>query len=107
MSLSNSSLPNEGFVEIITDGGKKNVCGKSLSNNAKNVVCGQLGYKNESSLVQKAVPPNNKDAVFSGTIDCNGGEKNLSQCSITASKNSCSELSYIKCKCAHVISKYW
>jgi hypothetical protein len=99
VSLSNSSLPNEGFVQIITDSGTKNVCGKSLLNNTKNVVCAQLGYKKEGSLVEKAVPPNNKDAIFSGSIACNGGEKNLSQCSVTvAPSESCSELSYIKCK---------
>jgi hypothetical protein len=43
------------------------------------------------------VPPY-QDAIFSGSIECNGGEKNLSQCSFTSSNESCSEFSYIKCK---------
>jgi hypothetical protein len=50
-----------------------------------------------SSYVKK-VPPSNQDAIFSGSIECNGGEKNLSQCSITISDESCLEISYIKCK---------
>jgi hypothetical protein len=52
-----------------------------------------------SSYVNK-VPPSNQDAIFSGSlsIECNGGEKNLSQCSITISDESCLEISYIKCK---------
>ena len=96
--LSNSSLPNEGFLQIITDNGTKSVCGESLLNNAKNVVCAQLGYQRSDSLVQMAVPSDNKDPIFSGSINCNGGTKNLSQCSITTSSESCSKLSYIKCK---------
>ena len=100
MFLTSSSLPNEGFVQIITDKGTKSVCGKSLLNNAKNVICTQLGYERSDSLVQLAAPLDNKDAIFSGNIDCNGGEKNLSQCSITTSSESCSKLSYIKCKLA-------
>jgi hypothetical protein len=45
------------------------------------------------------VPPSNQDAIFSGSIECSGGEKNLSQCSINAtSTKTCSEFSYIKCK---------
>ena len=98
MLLSNSPLPNKGFVQIITDSGTNSVCKNSLLKNAKNVVCAQLGYKQAVSLVQKAVPSDSKDAIFSGSIDCDGGEKNLSQCSITNSSNSCSKLSYIKCK---------
>ena len=99
MSLSNSPLPNEGFVKIITDNGTKSVCRKSLTNSDINVVCAQLGYQREGSLVSKAAPSNDKDAIFSGSIDCYGGEIRLSQCSITAaSSESCSEISYIKCK---------
>ncbi len=98
MSLSNSSLPNEGFVQIITDNGTKTVCGQGLMNNAKTIVCTQLGYAKEHSLVEKAATSDTKDAIFSGSIDCDSGAKNISQCSITTSSGgSCSELSYIKC----------
>jgi hypothetical protein len=39
-----------------------------------------------------------KDEIFSGSINCNSGEKYLSQCSINASvSESCSGLSYIEC----------
>jgi hypothetical protein len=44
------------------------------------------------------VPPSNQDAIFSGSIECSSGEKNLSQCSFTISNERCSEISYIKCK---------
>ena len=98
VSLLNSSLPNEGFVQI-KYGGTKNVCWQSLKKKADNVICRQLGYTKQDSLVKKAPPSNNKDPIFSGSINCNGGEKNLSQCTITNSTSTCSELSYIKCKC--------
>jgi hypothetical protein len=44
------------------------------------------------------VPPSNQDATFSGSIECNGGKQNLSQCSFTISNESCFEISYIECK---------
>ena len=98
VSLSYSTLPNEGFVQILTKySGTKSVCWQSLKNQAANIVCRQLGYKRMSSYVNK-VPSSNQDAIFSGSIECNGGEKNLSQCSITISDESCLEISYIKCK---------
>jgi hypothetical protein len=98
VSLKYSSLPNEGFVQIVTKyNGTKNVCWQSLKNQAANIVCRQLGYTRMASYVNK-VPPPNQDAIFSGSIKCNGGEKNLSQCSITTSTKTCSEFSYIKCK---------
>ncbi|CAB3988020.1 Receptor-type tyrosine- phosphatase F, partial [Paramuricea clavata] len=96
VSLSYSSLPAEGFVQI-KYGGTKNVCWRSLKNKAKYVVCRQLGYLRLASLVKKAPSSDNKDASFSGKINCAGGVKNLSQCLITNSTTTCSELSYIKC----------
>ncbi|CAB3988022.1 Receptor-type tyrosine- phosphatase F, partial [Paramuricea clavata] len=96
VSLLNSSPPNEGFVQI-KYGGTKTVCWQSLKNKADNVICRQLGYTKQDSLVKKAPPSNNKDPIFSGSINCNGKEKNLSQCTITNSTSTCSELSYIKC----------
>ena len=97
--LKYSTLPNEGFVQIVTKySGNKNVCWQSLKNEAANIVCRQLGYLRVASNVNK-VPPSNQDAKFYGSIECNGGEKNLSQCSINAtSTKKCSEISYIKCK---------
>jgi hypothetical protein len=106
VSLKYSTLPNEGFVKILTKyNGTKNVCWQSLKNEAANIVCRQLGYMRMASNVSK-VPPSNQDAIFSGSIECNGGEKYLSQCSITTSNESCSEISYIKCKfCTERIHK--
>ena len=96
MSLSHSSLPNEGFVKIAIGNGTKNVCWKSLGN-SKNVVCRQLGYVKADSLIEKAVPSVSK--VFSGSITCNDGDTKLSQCSIKDdSIQDCSQLSFIKCK---------
>jgi hypothetical protein len=51
-----------------------------------------------ASNVSKVPPPSNQDAIFSGSIECSSGEKNLSQCSFTISNERCSEISYIKCK---------
>jgi hypothetical protein len=98
VSLSYSSLPNEGFVKITTDSGIKNICWQSLGN-AKDVVCRQLGYKQADSLVEKAAPSDLKDEIFSGSIVCNDGDTKLSQCStVTTSSQSCSTFSYLKCK---------
>jgi hypothetical protein len=97
VSLSYSSLPNEGFVKITTDSKIKNVCWKSLGN-AKDVVCRELGYKQADSLVEKAAPSDLKDEIFSGSMVCNDGVIKLSHCSVTASSQSCSNLSYLKCK---------
>ena len=98
--LSSSSLPNEGFVQIVTKyNGIKSVCWNSLKYKTKDVVCDQLGYKNIESYTQEI--PRSSDTnvdVFSGDINCDGTESYLSQCSIINSTASCSELSYIKCK---------
>ena len=97
--LSYSSLPNEGFVQIVTKtNGTKSVCWQSLQTNADDVICRQLGYASATSHFYEPVPPGNTVEIFSGSIDCNGGEKHLSQCSITTSTQTCSELSYIKCE---------
>ena len=97
MSLSKSSLPNEGFVKITIGHETMNACGKGLEN-AKDVVCRQLGYKEANSLVEKTAPSDLKDKNFSGSIVCNDGDTKLSQCSVTTSSQSCSKLSYLKCK---------
>ena len=98
VSLSYSSLPNEGFVKISTDSGIKNVCWQSLGNPAEDVVCRELGYKQADSLVAKAAPSELKDEIFSGNIMCSDGDTKLSQCSVTTSSQSCSTFSYLKCK---------
>ena len=97
--LSYSSLPNEGFVQVVTNTiGTKSVCWQSLKNSADDVICRQLGYNNVTSYFNKTVPSGGTE-IFSGSIDCSGGEKHLSQCSMTTSTQTCSlELSYIKCK---------
>ena len=100
MSLSYSSLPYEGVVQITIDGGTKNVCWQSSNYWAMRIVCRHLGLYYVYSLVNISTPTDAKNATFSGSINCNGNERYLSQCSITASANeSCSELSFIRCKC--------
>ena len=97
--LSNSSLPNEGFVQIVTKlSGNQSVCWQSLKNNASDVICHQLGYTSLTSHLNKPIPSGSTDQIFSGSIDCNGEEQQLSQCSIATSNQTCSMLSYIKCK---------
>ena len=97
--LSNSSLPNEGFVQIVTKlSGTQSVCWHSLKNNADDVICRHLGYTTLTSHFNKPVPSGNTEKTFSGSIDCNGEEQDLSQCSIATSTQTCSELSYIKCE---------
>ena len=98
--LSSSSLPNEGFVQIVTKyNGTKSVCGDSLNDKAKDVVCDQLGYKNTKSYTKKTAPSSDTNVErISGDINCDGSESDLSQCSISISTTSCGELSYIKCK---------
>ena len=97
--LSNSTLPNEGFVQIVTElNGNLSVCWQTLKNNADDVICRQVGYTTVTSHFNKPVTSGSTDKIFSGSIDCNGEEQDLSQCSITNSNQTCSELSYIKCK---------
>ena len=99
MLLSNSSLPSEGFAQIVTQyNGTKSVCWQSLKNNADDVICRQLGYTSLASHFNKSDPSNRAVEIFSGNIDCNFREKYLSQCSITTSIQACTQLSYIKCK---------
>jgi hypothetical protein len=104
VSLSNSSLPYKGVVQITTDGGTKNICWESLQDYyAKRTVCRHLGYDGAYSLVNVSAPTDAKYATFSGNINCNGDEKYLSQCSIAASASqSCSGLAYIQCKCGKI-----
>jgi hypothetical protein len=102
VSLSSSSLPNEGFVQITTDNGTKSVCSETLKNKANDTVCRQLGYIREDPLVKKAAPSGTEEETFSGSIDCNGGDTKLSQCAFFKSDNGCSELSYIKCKYIYI-----
>ena len=100
MSLSYSSVPYEGVVQITTDSGTKNVCWESLKNNynAKYAVCRHLGYYRTYSLINVSASMDAKHAMFSGSINCNGEEKYLSQCSINSSTSeSCPGLSYIHC----------
>ena len=98
--LSSSSLPNEGFVQIDTKNNViKSVCGDTLKNKAKDVVCHQLGYKSIQSYTKKTPPSSDTNIErISGDINCDGTERDLSQCSIITSIASCSKLSYIKCK---------
>ena len=102
MSLSYSSLPYEGVVQITIDGEIKNVCSQSLQQNydARSTVCRHLGHDGSYSLVNIPTPTDAKNATFSGSINCNSGDRYLSQCSINAlASESCSELSYMECKC--------
>ena len=104
VSLSYSSLPNEGVVQITTDNGTMNVCSQSLQQNydAMSTVCRHLGHDSAHSFVNIS-PPTDANATFSGSINCNSGDRYLSQCSINASASeSCSELSYIRCKCGEI-----
>ena len=96
--LDHSSLPNEGFVQILTDNGTKGVCRESLDNKHLRVICRELGYDGRGKLASKAPAPDTNDEIFSGSIDCDGGERSLSQCSFKTSTQSCLKLSYIKCK---------
>ena len=98
VTLSYSSVPYKGVLQITTDSGTKNVCWQSLENQAKDTVCRHLGYYAAYRLVNISIPTNAKDATISGSINCNSEAKYLSQCSINASASeSCSGLSYIGC----------
>ncbi|XP_028402631.1 uncharacterized protein LOC114525466 isoform X2 [Dendronephthya gigantea] len=97
LSLSNSSLPNEGIVRITANNWTKSVCAGSLNDKAKNIVCAHMGYKRAESVVNTPVLPDSKIEIFSGTINCNHDDNDLSFCSLTISTSSCSQLSYIKC----------
>ncbi len=103
VSLSYSSVPYKGVLQITTDSETKNVCWERLHYYERETVCRQLGYRRAYSVVNMPVPTDAKNATFSGSINCNDREKYLSQCSITASASeSCFQLSYIQCKCTQI-----
>ena len=107
VSLSNSSVPYKGVVQITTDSGTKNVCWQSLNNNAERaVVCRHLGYKlsYKSTPVNISNALNVKDSLFSGSINCDSSNRYLSQCSINVSSSaeSCSELTHIECRLCNI-----
>ncbi|XP_028416934.1 uncharacterized protein LOC114541147 [Dendronephthya gigantea] len=98
VTLSHSSLPFKGVVQISTDSGTVDVCWKSLKKYPDSrILCRSLGYDELNSFVNVPVPADFKDAVFSGTFTCSDREKSLSQCLIVASNQTCSELTYIEC----------
>jgi hypothetical protein len=98
MSLAYSSIPYEGVVQITIDGETKNVCWGSLKDQASDTVCRHLGYVEAYSRSIVSVSTDAKHAIFSGSIDCNGEEKYLSQCSINSSTSkSCPWLLYMRC----------
>ena len=104
VSLSYSSVPYKGVLQITTDSETKNVCWESsLNYHARITVCRYLGYSYPYSFVNVSIPTDAKDATFSGSINCNYGVRYLSQCSITVSASeSCSGLSYIECECIEI-----
>jgi hypothetical protein len=68
MSLSYSSLPYKGVVQITIDGETKNVCWQSLKSQARDTVCHHLGYHRAYSLINVSVPTDAKHGIFSGSI---------------------------------------
>ena len=99
VSLSQSLVPYKGFVQIIIDGRKMNVCWQRSYSYYRYIVCRYLGYGSAYSYVNMSAPMDLKHSTFSGTMNCNGNDKYLSQCSIAASTGeSCFGLSYIECK---------
>ena len=99
VSLSRSLVPYKGFGQIIIDGMKMNVCWQSSHKYYGDIVCRYLGFDYAYTYVNMSAPMDSKHSTFSGTMNCNGDEKYLSQCSITTSTGeSCFGLSYVECK---------
>ena len=104
MSLSYSSVPYKGVVQVTTDNGTKNVCSGGLQSYAASAFCRHLGYTGFELRRTVAPPTDAKEATFSGSIKCHINVKFVSQCSIsTSSKKSCSKLTYIYCKFVVII----
>jgi hypothetical protein len=100
VSLSSKTLPYEGVVQVALDSGIKNVCWQSLNNQAYYVIFCQLGYESGYIFQNITNPVDTKDAIFSGSVNCNGREQYISQCSINMTHSGrCSELTYVNCKC--------
>lgn len=100
VSLSHSLVPYKGFAQITIGGEKMNVCWQRSRNyRIGYTLCRDLGYDWVYSYVNMSAPMEFKHSTFSGIINCDGREKYLSQCSITASSSeSCSGLLYLECK---------
>ena len=102
MSLTYSTVPYKGIVQVSTDNGPKNVCWGSLKSYSAYAFCRHLGYSLSPSIGNVRAPTQAKEATFSGSINCYNDVKFFSQCSIsTSSTQSCSELSYMECKFVH------
>ena len=65
-----AKTPSSGIVEILIDGCWRTIC-YTLSTEALNVICKQMGYK-------EALIPNNQD--LPNGFECKGDEENLVQC---------------------------
>ncbi|XP_028402403.1 uncharacterized protein LOC114525343 [Dendronephthya gigantea] len=88
--LSDSSLPNEGFIQIdVNYNGTKTVCWQSLKNNAKDVICRQLGHIcNNPLLEDKERFP---DSSFTASVSSEG--QRASDARISSGSSWCASVS--------------
>ncbi|XP_046857669.1 uncharacterized protein LOC124451082 [Xenia sp. Carnegie-2017] len=98
VQLSQSIMPNEGVVNLMTKyDGNFAVCEDSSLNRFKDEICNRSGYPNAESIKSWTPRASLGNLVFQpGRVTCNAQATHLPQCSITK-RVSCSRYSYLKC----------
>ena len=101
VSLSQSNLPNEGLVDVITKYRNFTICNNGLLRKGKTLVCKHFGYPTAASLHSSRSLSSSMHGSFTpGNVKCDAQVNDISQCAITQ-KNGCSQYSYVTCKHTH------
>ncbi|XP_046858709.1 uncharacterized protein LOC124452167 [Xenia sp. Carnegie-2017] len=95
--LSQSNLPNEGVVNVITKFRNFTICNNSLLHKMKTIICKHLGYPTaapwEGSMSLSSLT---HQSFIPGNVKCDARVNDLSQCAIIQN-NDCSQYSYVTC----------
>uniref|UniRef100_A0A1X7ULL6 Deleted in malignant brain tumors 1 protein n=1 Tax=Amphimedon queenslandica TaxID=400682 RepID=A0A1X7ULL6_AMPQE len=81
VKLINGSSPNEGTLQICLNNAWGTVCNKQLNTKDAGVICHQLGYPAEGTLVYTALFTAT-DTLLVADVHCDSNEERLSECSI-------------------------
>ncbi|XP_046856877.1 uncharacterized protein LOC124450290 [Xenia sp. Carnegie-2017] len=95
--LSQSNLPNEGVVNVITKLRNFTICNKGLLHKINTIICKQLGYPTAASVeCSLSLSSLMHQSFIPGNVKCDARVNDLSQCAIIQN-NDCSQYSYVTC----------
>jgi deleted-in-malignant-brain-tumors protein 1 len=101
--LMDGVLPVQGRAEYCSSGEWVTICDDRWDTNDARAVCRQLGYDAEgsSSTCCATFGQGLQQSIFEGDFQCNGQERNLSQCLVTRRSRTCDhrEDAGVICRC--------